>query len=77
MRWPGRLFALLFVLYFLLSGCSRPKSDEEGDNFEDEGKGLRVGSVAPEIEGLDLDGENMALSDYRGKVVLLSFWMTT
>jgi glutathione peroxidase-family protein len=27
-----------------------------------------------EIEGLDLDGAEMKLSDYRGKVVLLTFW---
>jgi RNA polymerase sigma factor (sigma-70 family) len=35
---------------------------------------FRVGSVAPEIDGLDIDGKPMRLSDYRGKVVLLFFW---
>jgi thiol-disulfide isomerase/thioredoxin len=35
---------------------------------------LAVGRVGPEIEGIDLDGKPMKLSDYRGKVVLLSFW---
>src|SRR5262249_51631129 len=33
-----------------------------------------IGQVAPEIEGHDLDGKPMKLSDYRGKVVILSFW---
>jgi hypothetical protein len=33
-----------------------------------------VGSVAPEIEGPDLDGTTFKLSDYRGKVVMLDFW---
>jgi hypothetical protein len=35
---------------------------------------LKVGKVAPEIEGEDLDGKKFKLSDYRGKVVLLDFW---
>ena len=35
---------------------------------------LTVGKVAPEIDGVDLDGANFKLSDYRGKVVLIDFW---
>jgi hypothetical protein len=35
---------------------------------------LAVGKVAPEIEGVDQDGQQFKLSDYRGKVVLLYFW---
>jgi len=35
---------------------------------------LTLGKVAPEIEGHDLDGEPMKLSDYRGRVVTLLFW---
>lgn len=37
-------------------------------------KNLAVGARAPEIMGVDLDGERLKLSDYRGKVVLLEFW---
>jgi len=32
---------------------------------------------APEIDGTDAHGLAFKLSDYRGKVVLLDFWMTT
>jgi hypothetical protein len=35
---------------------------------------LRVGMVAPEIEGVDLDGKKFRLSDYHGKVVVFNFW---
>jgi hypothetical protein len=35
---------------------------------------LAVGKVAPDIEGEDLDGTKMKLTDFRGKVVLLTFW---
>jgi hypothetical protein len=33
-----------------------------------------AGNVAPDIEGVDLDGVAFKLSDYRGKVVFLDFW---
>jgi len=35
---------------------------------------LRVGAVAEDIIGEDLDGKKFKLSDYRGKVVFLDFW---
>ena len=36
-------------------------------------KQLSLGQVAPEIEGEDVYGKSFRLSDYRGKVVVLSF----
>ncbi len=35
---------------------------------------LSIGKVAPEIEGEDIFGHGLKLSDHRGKVVVLSFW---
>jgi thiol-disulfide isomerase/thioredoxin len=35
---------------------------------------LSPGKIAPEIEGTDLGGAKLKLSDYRGRVVLLVFW---
>ncbi len=35
-----------------------------------------LGKSAPKIEGEDLDGRPMKLSDFRGNVVLVSFWAT-
>jgi thiol-disulfide isomerase/thioredoxin len=37
-------------------------------------KGPAVGSPAPDIEGEDFEGKRFKLSDYRGKVVVVSFW---
>jgi thiol-disulfide isomerase/thioredoxin len=37
---------------------------------------LAVGKTAPQIEGEDVDGKRFKLSDYRGKVVVLTFWAT-
>jgi hypothetical protein len=39
-----------------------------------ERRALAIGKVAPDIEGEDLDGAKIKLSDYRGKVVVLDFW---
>jgi hypothetical protein len=36
---------------------------------------LAIGKVAPDTVGKDQDGKDLKLSDYRGKVVLLYFWM--
>lgn len=36
--------------------------------------GVKEGNRVPEIAGKDLDGKEMKLSDYRGKVVMLDFW---
>jgi peroxiredoxin len=38
--------------------------------------GVQVGERAPDFESVTLDGESVALSDYRGQVVLLNFWAT-
>jgi RNA polymerase sigma factor (sigma-70 family) len=37
-------------------------------------RNLAVGRPAPEIVGTDIDGRSFKLSDYRGKVVLITFW---
>lgn len=36
---------------------------------------LAVGRPAEDIEGVDFDGKKFKLSDYRGKVVMLDFWV--
>ncbi|SIO60892.1 RNA polymerase sigma factor, sigma-70 family [Singulisphaera sp. GP187] len=40
----------------------------------DEMHNLAEGKPAPEIDGKDIDGRSLKLSDYRGKVVVLVFW---
>ncbi|MDP6447715.1 MAG: redoxin domain-containing protein [Pirellulaceae bacterium] len=36
---------------------------------------LSIGKLAPDLKGLDQDAKEFQLSDYRGKVVLLYFWL--
>jgi thiol-disulfide isomerase/thioredoxin len=37
---------------------------------------LQVGKAVPDLTGEDLDGQPLKLSDFTGKVVMLSFWAT-
>ncbi|HZZ73713.1 MAG TPA: TlpA disulfide reductase family protein [Pirellulales bacterium] len=37
---------------------------------------LRIGKVAPDMEGQDADGKRFKLSDYKGKVIVVDFWAT-
>jgi thiol-disulfide isomerase/thioredoxin len=39
-------------------------------------RNLVIGKVVPDIAGEDLDGNKFKLSDYRGQVVMLSYWAT-
>jgi thiol-disulfide isomerase/thioredoxin len=39
-------------------------------------RNLEIGCTVPEIGGEDVDGKPMKLSDYRGKVVVITFWAT-
>ena len=34
---------------------------------------LKIGMIAPEIQGVDAEGRAFKLSDYRGKMVVLTF----
>ena len=72
----SRSAPLVFVLGAALAGCNglyQPAATSPSGPP----KGLAVGDVAPEIEGEDADGKHFKLSDYRGKVILLSFWHST
>ncbi len=59
-------------------------SDVDHWHFETLGKAAEMllfqlehlikGKIAPEIEGVDLQGQSMKLSDFRGKVVVIHYW---
>jgi thiol-disulfide isomerase/thioredoxin len=52
----------------------RPTLGERASKELYECQHLTMGKLAPEIQGEDLDGHKLKLSDYRGKVVMISFW---
>lgn len=54
--------------------ASPPTLAKIAEGHLDEMRNLVVGKPAPEIDGVDFDGKPLRLSDYRGRVVALSFW---
>lgn len=68
-----------------IRACNAEKLSEEAARLLNRGREtypqywdthLTFGKGVPEIRGEDVDGERMALSDHRGKVVVLNFWGT-
>ena len=57
-------------------GADLPSLGEQAEGLLFQLRNLSIGRVVPEIEGEDVDGEPLKLSDFRGKVVVLSFWAT-
>jgi peroxiredoxin len=75
MRYTVMFAHLLLGLALLTTGCAT------FDLFKRPERTLamtppRTGTLAPEIDGEDFDGKRLKLSDHRGKVVVLVFWMT-
>jgi hypothetical protein len=58
----------------VLAGGTEDSLGGLGAALMQEAEHLEPGLTAPDIEGEDLDGAKVRLSDYRGKVVLLDFW---
>jgi len=57
------------LLAILVAGCTGPYSASPK-------LGVYEGDRAPELEGVDVSGKPLKLSDFRGKVVMLDFWGT-
>lgn len=49
---------------------------QESEKQEESVVGLNVGDMAPDFQLTTLDGEEVALSDYRGSRVWINFWAT-
>jgi cytochrome oxidase Cu insertion factor (SCO1/SenC/PrrC family) len=70
---------LVLLLMTVLYGCQWTSSRkvtnaQQQQQQEPLHPGIEVGQLAPDIEGTDLNGQYLHLADYRGQVVVLSFW---
>ncbi len=68
------IFLIFAIILATFSACNKPdalvrESTVRIDKF-------KAGTLAPEIEGVDLNGLPIKLSDFRGSPVLLSFYAT-
>lgn len=58
------------------SGNPEDSTDDSGEKAGSDTVGLEVGNIAPDFQLETLDGEQVALSDYRGRRVMVNFWAT-
>lgn len=83
-KYAGGDSKALAAIEALLERVSRDYADVKLDDDKTLGKlaeaqlyevkYLQPGKVAPDIEGTEVNGKRMKLSDFRGKVVMLVFW---
>jgi hypothetical protein len=74
MSWFLRRASAVLALGALLAGCNGLDSTGHSAGSGD-GK-LTRGEPAPDASGEDAEGHPLRVSDFRGKVVMLSFWST-
>lgn len=61
---------VFFLTVLLLTGCDNSTTESQVSN------GGLVGNVAPDFTLTDMQGQQVSLSQFRGKVVVLNFWAT-
>ncbi len=70
MSWLTRRAAAVLALGALLAGCNGLNSTS-GPGGQQR---MARGEPAPDASGEDADGKALRVSDFRGQVVMLSFW---
>lgn len=64
-----KIVLLFLISAFMFTSCAAPLKDTSGAEV-----GLREGQMAPDFTLKNIDGKDVKLSEYRGKVVLLNFF---
>jgi thiol-disulfide isomerase/thioredoxin len=64
---------LIGITFWADKATRLPKS---GSAHADTTSGKSIAAPAPDVHFKDLDGKEVALTDYHGKVVLVNFWAT-
>lgn len=71
------ILAIALIGLLVLTGCELSSMDiEAAGQGSNDAVGIKVGEVAPDFTLTDLDGNQVSLSDLRGKTVLINFWAT-
>ncbi|MFC2067420.1 peroxiredoxin family protein [Chloroflexota bacterium] len=69
------LFMIAMLGLLLIQACA-PSSQAMQDGQQEATVGIKVGEIAPDFTLLDLDGNEVKLSEFLGKRVFINFWAT-
>ena len=71
------LLIIIFVIFLFIPGKNYTSSTKVVDNSNLSGKNNNQSeNLAPNFTLLDTEGNNVSLSAYKGKVVIINFWTT-
>ncbi|WFD08845.1 TlpA family protein disulfide reductase [Tepidibacter hydrothermalis] len=79
------VIALLFGGFYIFNKQNNTKQDvsnnivkenADKENIDEKSQELAVGKIAPSFTLKNLNGDEVSLSDYEGKIVLINFWAT-
>lgn len=79
------VIVLLFGGFYMFSNQNNTKQDVSNntvqenvdeEDIDEKSQELAVGKIAPSFTLNNLNGEEVSLSDYEGKIVLINFWAT-
>jgi peroxiredoxin len=74
------LLSALLIFALAAAGCDNSSVESSTESSQAlavlERGGVKLGSQAPNFQLADLNGNELSLANYRGKVVLLNFWAT-
>ncbi|WP_353096549.1 TlpA disulfide reductase family protein [Tissierella praeacuta] len=85
-----RILLVVLLLMVVVTGCKKPILEKTDENIEenlpeenmeaaDEEEmefDIAIGKESPDFTLKNLNGDEVSLSDYRGKIVLINFWAT-
>ena len=75
--WKRFVIVLLCGSLFIISGCKQTDATQSKTDVEPEQSiGLEIGDIPPDTMLVGINGEQMMLSDLKGKKVFLNFWAT-
>ena len=72
---PGFLAIALLSFLLAMQGCT-PSSQSITSDGQEAAAGVNVGESAPDFTLIDLEGNQVSLSDFRGETGFINFWAT-
>jgi thiol-disulfide isomerase/thioredoxin len=74
--WLGLLAGILIVASLAYAFLSQESTNKPDETKQEASQRETEYPLAPDFELVDLDGNSVRLSDYRGKIVIIDFWAT-
>ena len=71
-----KIAIVILLTVFVLAGCDNSTSPSASTPVATVAKGRLIGHVAPDFTLTNIAGQQVSLSQYRGKIVVLNFWAT-